>query len=107
MQQLKVDLIVPIPNDQVLISRVELEELKDKSLIGVYWSMKDLEVRTGKKVEWIKDNILYPPKFKKLLDVQNGGFVYYPQVKGEKWTFLASKMAEFLEDNFYSIFGSK
>lgn len=107
MQKLKVELIIPIPTDQVLISKVELEELKDKSLIGLYWSMKDLEGRTGKKVEWIKDNILYPPKFKKVLDVHNGGFVYYPQVKGEKWTFLASKMTEFLEENFYSIFGTK
>ncbi|MFJ8064808.1 DUF771 domain-containing protein [Psychrobacillus sp. NPDC096426] len=96
-----------MPTDQVLVSKIELEELKEKSPIGVYLTMKKLEERTGKKHEWLKENILYPTKYKKILYVQNGGFVYYPQVKGEKWTFLASKMAGFLEDNFYSIFGSK
>lgn len=105
LQQLKVELEITIPSELVLISKVELKELKDQSLVGLYWSMRDLEVQTGKKVEWIKENILYPPKFKKTLDVQNGGFVYYPQVKGEKWTFLASRMTGFLEENFHAIFG--
>ncbi|MEX0595914.1 MAG: DUF771 domain-containing protein, partial [Candidatus Paceibacterota bacterium] len=46
MQQLSVNLTIPIPTDQVLISKVELEDLKNQSLIGTYWSMKDLEKRT-------------------------------------------------------------
>lgn len=103
-QQLNVSINVPIPEDMVLIQKVELEELKEKILTGVYWNMKDLENRTGKKNEWLKENILYKPSFKKQLDVKNGGFVYYPQVRGEKWVFLATKMSQFLEDNFYSIF---
>lgn len=32
MQRLNVELNIPIPNDQVLISKVELEELKKKIL---------------------------------------------------------------------------
>lgn len=104
MQQLTVSMTIPIPNEQVLITKVELDELKEQSLTGLYWNMKDLEERTGKKIEWLKENILYQPKFKQVLDVQEGGFVYYPERKGEKWTFLASKMALFLEENFYSIF---
>lgn len=107
MQHLDISLTIPIPMDQVLISKVELKELQEQSLLGVYWTMKDLENRTGKKTEWIKENVLYPPKFKKILDVRHGGFVYYPQVKGEKWVFLASRMTSFLEDNFFSIFGER
>ena len=107
MQQLEVSLTIPIPEDQVLISRVEFFELKNQSLVGVYWTMKDLENRTGKKHEWIKENILYPTKFMKVLDVKQGGFVYYPEKNGEKWTFLASEMTKFLEKNFQSIFGVK
>lgn len=105
MQQLSVSLTIPIPVDQVLISKIELQELKEQSLEGVYWSMKDLEERTGKKHEWLKENILFPTKFMKKLDVKNGGCVYYPTKNGEKWTFLASKMSRFLDDNFYQIFG--
>lgn len=103
-QQLNVTLSIPIPENMILIKKVELEELKAESLKGVYWTMKDLEERIGKKQEWIKENILYKQNLKKQLDVKNQGFVYYPQTRGEKWVFLASKMSQFLEDNFYLIF---
>lgn len=106
MQQLEVSLTIPIPNDSILIKRVELEELKSKSLQGVYWNMKDLEQRTGKKHEWIKENILYPSRFRKILDVDSGGFVFYPKSKGQTWTFQANKMAEFLDKHFRQIFSS-
>ncbi|MET4560796.1 phage pi2 protein 07 [Lysinibacillus parviboronicapiens] len=104
MQQLQVNLTVPVPDDYVLINRIEYEELQTHFLSGVYWTMVDLENRIGKKQVWIKENILYLQKFKKQLDVSQGGFVYYPKAKGEKWSFLASKMSQFLEDNFYTIF---
>ncbi|SDN69079.1 protein of unknown function [Tenuibacillus multivorans] len=79
MQQLNVNLNIPIPSDRVLISKVELEELRKNELAGVYWNMKDLEQRINRKHEWIKENILYPERFRKILDVENGGFVYYPK----------------------------
>lgn len=104
MHQLQVNLTIPVPDDYVLITKVELEELQQDKLNGVYWTMVDLENRIGKKQVWIKENVLYPQKFKRQLDVSQGGFVYYPKAKGEKWSFLASKMSQFLEDNFYSIF---
>ncbi|MGN7309884.1 DUF771 domain-containing protein [Alkalicoccobacillus gibsonii] len=103
-QQLQVSLTIPIPNDSILISKVELEELKKEQLLGVYWSMGDLEKRIGKKKNWIKDNVLYPSRFKKVLDIENGGFVYYPKSQGQTWSFHASKMAVFLDKNFRSIF---
>lgn len=105
MQQLEVSLSIPIPADSVLISKVELQELKQKELAGVYWNMKDLEQRINKKSEWIKENILYPSRFRKILDVENGGFVYYPKNKGQTWSFQASKMATFLDKHFVQIFG--
>lgn len=104
MQQLNVRLSIPIPDDKVLISKVELEELKEQSLTGVYWNMKDLEKRVRKKQEWIKENILYQPRFRKVLDSENGGFVYYPKSQGQTWSFHAKKMAKFLDDNFHLIF---
>lgn len=105
MQQLEVSLSIPIPEDMVLIKKVKLKELEQAVLLGVYWNMKDLEARTNKKSEWIKEHILYPTKFKKVLDVDQGGFVYYPKVRGQNWAFQATKMTEFLEKNFNRIFG--
>lgn len=107
MQNIKVELTIPIPSDSVIVSKVYLEELERNQLTGVYWTMKDLESRTNKKQDWLKDNILLRPHFKKQLDVKNGGFVYYPNKSGEKWSFLASGMAKFLDENFYLIFGGR
>lgn len=104
MQQLTVNLTIPVPADQVLISKVELQELQEQQLKGVYWTMKDLERRINKKSEWIKENILFPSRFRKILDVDNGGFVYYPKNQGQSWSFLAPKMADFLDKYFQSIF---
>lgn len=105
MQQLNVNLSIPIPSDHVLISKVELENLQKQELAGVYWNMKDLETRTNKKQDWLKDNVLLVPRFKEKLDSENGGFVYYPKRSGEKWSFQATKMTQFLDENFYLIFG--
>lgn len=104
MQQLNVNLSIPIPPDKVLISKVELEELKEQSLTGVYWNMKDLEKRVNKRQEWIKENILYKPRFREVLDSENGGFVYYPKSQGQTWSFNAKRMAKFLDENFHLIF---
>ena len=103
-QQLNVTISVPIPEEYVLIKKIELKELQQERLTGVYWSMKDLEKRINKKCEWIKENILYPSHFRKILDSENGGFVFYPKSKGQTWSFQASKMAEFLDKNFHKIF---
>lgn len=105
MQQLQVNMTIPIPEEYVLITKVEFEQLQQEKLSGQYWTMKDLEKRVGKEWRWIKDNILYPSRFKEILDVNNGGFVYYPEGRGKNWSFHASKMAQFLDDNFHLIFG--
>ncbi len=104
MQQLNVNLSIPIPEDSILIKKVELEKLKQESLSGVYWTMKDLEKRMNKKHQWIQKNVLYPSHFKKILDAENGGFVYYPKSSGQSWSFQANKMSDFLEKNFNKIF---
>lgn len=104
-QHLHVDLIVQVPNDHVLITKVEYEQLQQEKLEGKYWTMADLEKQVKKDWRWIKTNILYPTRFKQILDIENGGFVYYPEGRGKNWSFLASKMAKFLDDNFHLIHG--
>jgi phage pi2 protein 07 len=71
----------------------------------IWWTMKDLEQVTGYSDDWLRENILLRPAYKKILDLENGGFVYYPERRGEKWMFIASKMQEFLERYFIQIFG--
>lgn len=103
-QQLSVNLMIPIPSDTVLISKTELEELQQSKYDGVYWTMKDVEKKVGKKSDWIKEKILFPPNLRKKLDVKFGRPVVYPKSKGETWTFHAKKMTKFLDENFDIIF---
>lgn len=106
-QIIKIQATIQIPENQILIEKVEFERLQSLELYGKYWSMQELEERTNKKRDWIKENILYKPKFKSILDLHNGGFVYYPEKKGQNWSFHATQMANFLDKNFAEIFSSK
>jgi phage pi2 protein 07 len=45
MQKLKAEVVITIPDDMVLVTKVEYEEMKQNELTGVYWTMKDLEKR--------------------------------------------------------------
>lgn len=103
-QLLSVNLKIPVPPDSIIITKVQLEELNKQNLRGLYWTMNDLEKRVNRKREWIIKNILYPSKFQKILDVEFGGFVFYPKTKGQTWSFHALKMTEFLDNNFENIF---
>lgn len=100
MQQLQVNLTVQVPDDHVLITKVEYDELQQQRLSGRYWTMEDLEERTGRKQLWLKNNLLYAPRFKRELEK----IVHYPNSQGDKWSFHPIKMAKFLDDNFYLIF---
>lgn len=103
MQQLTVN--ITIPDTHVLITKIEYEEMKQNELHGEWWTMADLKSKTKmKSSDWIEKNILYVSKFRKVLDVNNGGFVYYSGGSGKPWSFQAKKMAEFLEKNFADIY---
>lgn len=106
-QTLNVKMSIPIPEDSILIKKVEFEELKRESLSGTYWTMKDLSGRINKSDKWIKENILYPSRFKRLLDSKNGGCVYYPESQGQSWSFQAVGMSDFLDRYFTKIFNQE
>lgn len=103
MQSIMFEGVVNIPNDMILIKKTEYIELKKSENCSVYWTMKDLERETKRKRQWLCENILYVPRFKKELE----NFVHYPNSKGDTWVFHAKKMSQFLENNFYLIFRSK
>jgi phage pi2 protein 07 len=91
------DVKVAIPDDYILIKKVEWEEHLSRELTGKQWGMKELEEATGRKSNWLKENVLYP--YRDELDVMSGGFVRYPEKSGSPWKFGALKMSAWLEDN--------
>ncbi|WP_373370402.1 DUF771 domain-containing protein [Alkalicoccobacillus plakortidis] len=69
--------------------------------------MQDLKDKTGRSEDWLKEKILLKPAYMKKLDIDRGGFVYYPESRGDKWCFLAKRMEEFLTNHFVEIFKLK
>lgn len=99
MQTLKVE--INIPPDYVVIPQQEYLNLKTNDLVGKQWSIGDLKEHTNRSTDWLKENILYP--YRDELDVLNGGFVKYPESKGQPWRFGAKRMSEWLEENLKEV----
>ncbi|WP_332237887.1 DUF771 domain-containing protein [Sporolactobacillus sp. KGMB 08714] len=79
------------------IKRLLQEEIENQK---VWWHLDDVRISTGKSTNWIKDNILYQPKFKQELEK----FTHFPSNSGDKWCFLAQPMYDFLSKHFPDFF---
>ncbi|MDT2848794.1 DUF771 domain-containing protein [Vagococcus carniphilus] len=108
MQQLSVELQIPIPADSVLIKKTEYDELQKDSLKGKKFSIKELAERTGLSRTEIESGF-ENPKVRSIADVKRrkrnsnddkGGFVLYPEGQGNPWKFLASATIDFIDNNF-------
>lgn len=95
---------IPVPDDCVIISKVEYEELRKASEKGNTMKLPEFATRIGRSSRWVVDNILNNPKFKKSLDVQSGGFIYYREDGRDSYVMLRSEALEFIEKNFRKIY---
>lgn len=98
-QNLKVSLSIPIPEDLVLITKIEYDELTKDNLRGRKFSLQELSERTGISKNMLKD-LFDKPRVRKIADVEKGGFVAYPMNPGSPYLFLASKTIDFIDSNF-------
>lgn len=105
-QTIKAEIVIEVPDDHVIISTAEFNEYQSLKDDGRWWTSKDIEQRYNHKMDWFKQKILYVPKFKKILDSQNGGFVHYSDLDdGRYWSFEPKRFKKFMEDNFAEING--
>lgn len=93
MQQLEVSVNIQIPSHLVLVEKVKLRELEEKSesVIGdMKWLLKETATKSP---QTIKEKLLYP--FRDELDL----FVTYPD-NGEHWKFNKFPMREWIQKNY-------
>ena len=68
MQNLSVQLTIPIPEDSVLITKVEYEQLKKENLRGRKFNLQELSNRTGVSKNMLKD-LFDKPRVRRIADV--------------------------------------
>lgn len=100
MRHLKVQIVIEIPDEYVLIEKVEYEKLLFNDELGRWWTLSDVMSRVNRKRTWLLGNLLNNPKYRNKIDIRKGGFVKYPAGGKDSYLFLASETKKFLEDNF-------
>lgn len=95
MQQLQTNVTIKIPEEYILMDKVELDELKQQAnpewVSGLKWLSEQTSIKDPQQ---LKDKILYPFK-EELLE-----FVDYPESVGEVWRFNTFHMKYWLRNNF-------
>ena len=96
---------IPIPDDYVIITKIEYEELKKIDDIGRWMSLQEVLERINRGYEWFVSKVLKNPRYRKIIDIEknDNGFVYYPGDGRDTYLFLRSKTLIFLEENFNKI----
>lgn len=98
-QMIDVQMSIPVPADSIIIKKTEYQELVDSVNKGKWENLQWFKEKTGiYNLDNLKELILYP--YKEVLDIENGGCVYYPEVQGKPYKFLKSKTENWLEENF-------
>ncbi len=105
--EVKATIPVQIPEDKVLVDKVEYQELKKKDFDG--WVGMDVFVEKANRSAPTIGKLLRKPDIKKSFCSENGGWIYYPSGKGDYWSFRYKDMLKFIQEEFYQKFsgGSK
>ena len=93
---------VLIPEDKILINKIEYQELKKNDFDG--WVGMDVFTEKSNRSVPTISKVLRKVDVRKRADVNNGGWVYYPNGKGDNWSFKFREMMEFINKEFYQKF---
>lgn len=63
------NLELSIPDDMVVIPKAELDRLWENELAGRMWGIADVAKRLSVSDKWVRNEILYSPRFK--LEIEN------------------------------------
>lgn len=100
-QVLTVNVPIQIPEKYKLVENSEYTKLQAQSLTGRTWLMADLRDWCGKKSPtWIKDNILFNPKYSRDMQTMIDHGYLVRGGRGNSWKFKASVMAEWLDQHW-------
>lgn len=103
-QKIRAEVVLTIPEDKILISLQEYENLLESNYGGRVINLKKFSSLLSRSERWVKENLLEDKVFKRKLDAKNGGFVHYPEFNGDPYSFLEDEARKFIQENFERIF---
>lgn len=103
-QKIRAEVVLTIPEDKILISLQEYEDLLESNSSGRVINLKSFADLLGRSERWTKENLLEDKIFRRKLDAKNGGFVHYPSYQGDPYSFLEDESRKFIRENFERIF---
>lgn len=104
-QKINVSLEISVPSDMILIKKSEFEDLDGQDDYGKWVNMAEFVVRSTRSAPWIRKHVLENVLIMDGLRVENGGWVHYPNNRGDHYSFRLSGMKDFLENDFHRFIG--
>ncbi|MBY5010591.1 DUF771 domain-containing protein [Streptococcus suis] len=100
------NIVIKLPDTHLIVAKKDYQKLQEQAYKGQYWTLSDVLSQLSVSRPWLLDNVLYKPEIRSQIDIDKNtnGFVKYPQNKGGRYFFLASKTKEYFEKNFKDIF---
>lgn len=100
-QILNVNVPIQIPKEYRLITMDEYNKVQAESTQGRMWKMSELRNWLGgKSVDWVKENILYNPKYHKTIQEWRNHKVLVGGGYGRAYLFKASVVAKWLDEHW-------
>ncbi|WP_239745279.1 DUF771 domain-containing protein [Mammaliicoccus sp. F-M27] len=94
---------INIPADFILITKIEYEQLLNNHTEGKFISLKELAEHLDCSPQFLKENILFNPRYKKDLEK----FIHYPVASGNKYKVHMNKAYKYFDEHSISIFNRK
>ncbi|MDV2911058.1 DUF771 domain-containing protein [Pediococcus acidilactici] len=89
-----------IPEDKVLVDRIEWEKIQEKASKHEIWQIEDLKrYMLNRKIPWINHHILANPRLTRQLDELRERGALGGGGKGVSWWMFADEIKKFINDN--------
>lgn len=96
---------IMLPDEKIIVDKDEYVQLRNEDIRGKYLTLQEVATRLSVSRDWLLNHVLFNPKIRNEIDIDKNpnGFVKYPESKGQKYLFLATKTISYFEENFLTL----
>lgn len=100
------NLVIKLPETHFIVAKDDYQKLQKIAAQGQYMTLNEVLELLSVSRPWLLENVLYRTDIRQEIDIEisPNGFVKYPQNKGGRYYFLASRTREYFEKHFAQIF---